>query len=41
VESGVTMADLFFGNVFGTAAKRALSVFVALRYAESRLFNMV
>ncbi|KAL4079793.1 amino acid transporter [Scleroderma citrinum] len=30
LESGVTVADLFFGNVFGTTAKRALSVFVAL-----------
>lgn len=30
LESGVTTADLFFGNVFGTAAERALSVFVAL-----------
>lgn len=35
------MADLFFGNVFGTAAEQALSVFVALRYAEWRLFDMV
>jgi L-type amino acid transporter 9 len=29
--SGVTVAALFFQNVFGTAAERALSVFVALR----------
>ena len=29
--SGVTVAALFFGNVFGTKAERALSVFVALR----------
>jgi len=28
--SGVTVAALFFGNVFGTKAERALSVFVAL-----------
>ncbi|KAG9318051.1 amino acid transporter [Chiua virens] len=30
--SGVTVAALFFRNVFGTAAERALSVFVALRF---------
>ncbi|KAG2053780.1 amino acid transporter [Suillus hirtellus] len=29
-ESGVTVAALFFGNVFGSVAKRALSVFIAL-----------
>ncbi|KZO94863.1 amino acid transporter [Calocera viscosa TUFC12733] len=28
--SGVTVASLFFGNVFGTQAQKALSVFVAL-----------
>ncbi|KAF9010789.1 amino acid transporter [Cyathus striatus] len=28
--TGVTVASLFFGKVFGTAAQRALSVFVAL-----------
>lgn len=27
----MTVAALFFGNVFGTAAERALGVFVALR----------
>ncbi|KAG1847944.1 amino acid transporter [Suillus tomentosus] len=30
VESGVTVASLFFGNVFGSVAERALSVFIAL-----------
>ncbi|EJD50698.1 amino acid transporter [Auricularia subglabra TFB-10046 SS5] len=30
LESGVTVASLFFKKVFGTAAQRALSVFVAL-----------
>jgi len=30
-ESGVTVAALFFGNVFGSVAERALSVFIALR----------
>ncbi|KIM56138.1 hypothetical protein SCLCIDRAFT_1147362 [Scleroderma citrinum Foug A] len=34
LESGVTTADLFFGNVFGTAAEWALSVFVALRLSS-------
>jgi L-type amino acid transporter 9 len=29
--SGVTVAALFFGNVFGNKAERALSVIVALR----------
>ncbi|TFK39203.1 amino acid transporter [Crucibulum laeve] len=29
-KSGVTVASLFFGNVFGTKAQKALSVFVAL-----------
>ncbi|KIK34929.1 hypothetical protein CY34DRAFT_812556 [Suillus luteus UH-Slu-Lm8-n1] len=29
-KSGVTVAALFFGNVFGSVAERALSVFVAL-----------
>jgi amino acid transporter len=29
-ESGVTVAALFFGNVFGSVAERALSVFIAL-----------
>ncbi|GBE88809.1 High-affinity methionine permease [Sparassis crispa] len=29
--SGVTVASLFFGKVFGTQAQRALTVFVALR----------
>ena len=31
-KTGVTVASLFFGNVFGTEAQRALTVFVALRY---------
>lgn len=30
--SGVTVASLFFKNVFGRTAQRALSVFVALRW---------
>ncbi|OSX61223.1 hypothetical protein POSPLADRAFT_1146133 [Postia placenta MAD-698-R-SB12] len=30
--SGVTVASLFFHNVFGETAQRALTVFVALRY---------
>ena len=30
MESGVTVASLFFKNVFGKQAQRALSVFVAL-----------
>ncbi|KAG2067150.1 hypothetical protein BDR04DRAFT_1233513 [Suillus decipiens] len=29
--TGVTVAALFFGNVFGSAAERALAVFIALR----------
>ena len=29
--SGTTVAALFFGNVFGAEAERALSVIVALR----------
>lgn len=29
--SGVTVAAIFFKNVFGTTAERALAVFVALR----------
>lgn len=32
LHSGVTVASLFFGNVFGHAAQRALSVFIGLRY---------
>ncbi|KAF8889843.1 amino acid transporter [Infundibulicybe gibba] len=32
--SGVTVASLFFGKVFGAQAQRALSVFVALRYVR-------
>ncbi|KZT69137.1 amino acid transporter [Daedalea quercina L-15889] len=31
-QSGVTVASLFFKNVFGTQAQKALTVFVALRY---------
>ena len=31
----MTVAALFFGNVFGTAAERALGVFVALRWVTS------
>lgn len=34
-ESGITVAALFFKNVFGTTAERALSVFVALRSIHS------
>ena len=30
----MTVAALFFGNVFGTAAERAMSVLVALRYVS-------
>jgi hypothetical protein len=30
--SGVTVAALFFGKVFGTEAQRALSTIVALRW---------
>lgn len=33
LKSGVTVASLFFGNVFGRQAQKALTVFVALRYA--------
>lgn len=29
--SGVTVASLFFANVFGRTAQKALTVFVALR----------
>lgn len=29
--TGVTVASLFFGNVFGAKAQKALTVFVALR----------
>ena len=32
--SGVTVASLFFGNVFGAEAQKALTVFVALRWAH-------
>lgn len=32
--AGVTVASLFFKNVFGTEAQKALTVFVALRYAS-------
>ena len=31
VNTGVTVASLFFHNVFGTEAQKALTVFVALR----------
>lgn len=31
LKSGVTVASLFFGKVFGAKAQKALSVFVALR----------
>lgn len=31
-KTGVTVASLFFGNVFGEQAQKALTVFVALRY---------
>ena len=30
-KSGVTVASLFFGKVFGPTAQKALTVFVALR----------
>ena len=33
LESGTTVASLFFENVFGAQAQQALSVFVALRCA--------
>ena len=32
LNSGVTVASIFFGKVFGKEAQRALTVFVALRY---------
>lgn len=32
--SGVTVASLFFKNVFGETAQKALTVFVALRYVS-------
>ncbi|ETW77742.1 amino acid transporter [Heterobasidion irregulare TC 32-1] len=35
LKSGVTVASLFFKNVFGTKAQKALSVFVALRQTFS------
>ena len=31
LESGVTVASLFFRKIFGETAEKALSVFVALR----------
>lgn len=34
LKGGVTVASLFFGNVFGRQAQRALTVFVALRYVS-------
>lgn len=34
LDSGVTVASLFFGKVFGSAAQKALTVFVALRYVQ-------
>ncbi len=30
--SGVAVASLFFGNVFGAHGEKALTVFIALRY---------
>lgn len=33
LKSGTTVASLFFKNVFGSHAQKALTVFVALRYA--------
>jgi hypothetical protein len=38
LKSGVTVASLFFGEVFGKQAQKALTVFVALRYF-SAIFN--
>jgi amino acid transporter len=32
LKSGTTVASLFFKNVFGSQAQKALTVFVALRY---------
>ena len=32
INSGTTVASLFFESVFGTEAQKALTVFVALRY---------
>jgi solute carrier family 7 (L-type amino acid transporter), member 9/15 len=36
LNSGVTVASLFFEKVFGTEAQKALTVFVALRWSSSR-----
>ncbi|KAF8462471.1 amino acid/polyamine transporter I [Gautieria morchelliformis] len=37
-KSGVTVASLFFGNVFGTHAQKALTVFIALRCVREQIF---
>lgn len=39
LKSGVTVASLFFKNVFGEKAQSALTVFVALRCASSVSFK--
>ena len=40
VNSGVTVASLFFRKVFGPQAQKALTVFVALRYVYTLLFRI-
>ena len=37
-KSGVTVAALFFKNVFGEQAQKALDVFVALRYSMQSVY---
>lgn len=36
-KSGVTVASLFLGKVFGSEAQKALTVFIALRLVKSLL----
>ena len=33
-QSGVTVASLFLGKVFGSQAQKALTVFIALRFVK-------
>ena len=40
-QSGVTVAALFFKNVFGEQAQRALTVFVALRSVTRACYVVV
>ena len=39
LDSGTTVASLFFENVFGAHAQKVLTVFVALRCVRLTLFS--